>query len=162
MIRLIVLVVAAFLLYVWIRPSRWASVRQWLVPAVVVFLALLYLPAPIDLIPDVGPIGFLDDLVILASAIWWARNQLGARRDRPASERRDSTGPAGSPAGDWDPYEVLGVQPDASATEITRAYRTQLKRYHPDRVADLGVDLQKLAHQKTLEIQRAYEELRSA
>ena len=40
-----------------------------------------------------------------------------------------------------------------------RAYREQLKLYHPDRVADLGPELQQVAHQKTVELQRAYAEL---
>jgi preprotein translocase subunit Sec63 len=61
--------------------------------------------------------------------------------------------------GGWDPYMVLGVARGASRDEIGRAYREQLKRYHPDRVADLGPELQQVAHQKTVELQRAYAEL---
>jgi preprotein translocase subunit Sec63 len=59
----------------------------------------------------------------------------------------------------WDPHAVLGVDPGASRDEIARAYREQLKRYHPDRVADLGPELQQVAHRKTVELQRAYTEL---
>ena len=54
---------------------------------------------------------------------------------------------------------MLGVTRGASAGDITRAYREQMKRYHPDRVADLGEELRQLAHEKTVAIQRAYEEL---
>jgi preprotein translocase subunit Sec63 len=59
----------------------------------------------------------------------------------------------------WDPWAVLGVARGASRDEIARAYREQLKRYHPDRVADLGPELQQVAHRKTVELQRAYVEL---
>ena len=59
----------------------------------------------------------------------------------------------------WDPCAVLGVARGASRDEIVRAYREQLKRYHPDRVADLGPELQQVAHRKTVELQRAYAEL---
>jgi preprotein translocase subunit Sec63 len=59
----------------------------------------------------------------------------------------------------WDPWAVLGVTRGASRDEIAHAYREQLKRYHPDRVADLGPELQQVAHRKTVELQRAYAEL---
>jgi len=59
----------------------------------------------------------------------------------------------------WDPHAVLGVPPGASRDVITRGYHDQLKRYHPDRVADLGAELQELAHRKTIELRRAYDEL---
>ena len=59
----------------------------------------------------------------------------------------------------WDPYTELGVRPGASRDAITRAYHEQVKRYHPDRVADLGVELQRLAHRKTIALRRAYDEL---
>ena len=59
----------------------------------------------------------------------------------------------------WDPWAVLGVTRGASRDEIVHAYREQLKRYHPDRVADLGPELQEVAHRKTVELQRAYAEL---
>jgi preprotein translocase subunit Sec63 len=64
------------------------------------------------------------------------------------------SGPAG-----WDPWAVLGVRRGATREEITRAHREQLKRYHPDRVADLGPELREVAHEKTVALQRAYDEL---
>jgi len=59
----------------------------------------------------------------------------------------------------WDPWAVLGIRRDASHDEIAHAYREQMKRYHPDRVADLGDELRNMAHQKAIDIQRAYTEL---
>lgn len=32
----------------------------------------------------------------------------------------------------FDPYQVLGVAPDATETEVKSAYRRLVKRYHPD------------------------------
>jgi preprotein translocase subunit Sec63 len=86
-------------------------------------------------------------LVIVVSILLW----LGRTRRLPAGR---ATAPG------WDPYAVLGVPSGASPDDVARAYREQMKRYHPDRVADLGPELQELAHRKALDIQRAYAELR--
>ena len=129
----------------------------WLRIAAAGLFVLLYLRSPIDLIPDrLGPIGLLDDLFVLLVFLAWARKQLSAAPPYRAT-RRDSSYPEG-----WNPYRVLGVEPGASSDDITQAYREQMKRYHPDRVADLGEELQQLAHRKAIEIQRAYEELSKA
>jgi preprotein translocase subunit Sec63 len=69
------------------------------------------------------------------------------------------TTPAPRKQSRWDPYAVLGLACGASPEEIARAYHAQMKLYHPDRVADLGRELQELAHRKALDIQRAYVEL---
>ena len=61
--------------------------------------------------------------------------------------------------GPQDPYEVLGLFPGASLEQVKKAHRNLAKRYHPDRVADLGEELRRLAHQKALDIQRAYAEI---
>jgi len=122
--------------------GRWPS---WLVSLAVVVGLYLYLRSPIDLLPDhMGLIGLLDDLVVLSAGIYWLTRRLGA----PA--------PEASPI-PTDPYAVLEVAYGASAEEITRAYRGQLKRYHPDRVAGLGAELQRVAHERTVAIQRAYD-----
>ena len=42
--------------------------------------------------------------------------------------------------------------------EIQRAYREQVKLYHPDRVAHLGEELQELATRKTIELRDAQEQ----
>ncbi len=55
------------------------------------------------------------------------------------------------------PYEVLGVRQGASEDEIKRAYREQVKKYHPDQYGDNP--LKDLAQEKLQEINEAYDAL---
>lgn len=57
------------------------------------------------------------------------------------------------------PYEVLDVDPKADLSQIKKAYYARLAQYHPDKVAHLGPELQKLAEVKTREINQAYQQL---
>jgi curved DNA-binding protein CbpA len=55
------------------------------------------------------------------------------------------------------PYEVLGVKPGASETEIKAAYKELVKKYHPDKYVDNP--LADLAEEKMQEINEAYDTL---
>ena len=126
---------------------------------VVVVGVLLYLRSPIDLIPDrAGGVGLLDDLAALGLGGWYLWRRLG--RPLPAGQpgSQASSEQAGT-AGSLDPWEVLGIPRGASADEVRSAYREKLRQYHPDRVDGLGEEFQQIAHQRTLEIRAAYEEL---
>ena len=56
-----------------------------------------------------------------------------------------------------DPYQVLGVSPNASDEEIKDAYRKLVKKYHPDKFADS--DLAELANEKMKDVNAAYDEI---
>ncbi len=56
-------------------------------------------------------------------------------------------------------YDILGVRPDATPEEIKKAYRKLAKVHHPDNFATGTASQQKIAAEKFVEIQNAYESL---
>lgn len=54
-----------------------------------------------------------------------------------------------------DPYRTLGISPDASDEEVKRAYRTLMKKYHPD--ANINNPDKAGAERRFQEVQEAYE-----
>ena len=56
-----------------------------------------------------------------------------------------------------DPYQVLGISPNASEDDIKRAYKELVKKYHPDQYQDNP--LSDVAEEKMAEINTAYDEI---
>jgi len=90
--------------------------------------------------------------ILLFFALAWMLYRIVARMIGARTARTSST--------PQDPYSLLGLKPGASETEIKEAYHAQIAKYHPDKVAHLGEDLQLLARQKSQAIIEAYESLR--
>ena len=135
------------------------TLKRWLILG-----AVLYFLIPFDVVPDfLGLPGRIDDVVAVALLVWFYRKHI--QQAAGAGPGPDAAGPGrgpqrpaeGVPA--FDPYEVLQVSRAASRREIRAAYRARMHEYHPDKVSHLGEELQRLAHEKSQEIQRAYREL---
>jgi DnaJ-class molecular chaperone len=58
-------------------------------------------------------------------------------------------------------YKLLGVKPTDSMDRIKSAYKTQISKYHPDKVANLGPEIQETAKEQTARLNQAYEHIRS-
>ncbi len=139
------------------------TLKRWLT-----VIAVVYVVFPRDLIPDFlgRGLGLLDDLLLIGLLTYFYRKHLRQHLAREA--RENGTRDWGEPSGraqaaaserPVDPYKVLSIAPSASRETIQAAYKARMNEYHPDKVAHLGEDLQKLAHRKALEIQRAYQQL---
>ena len=55
---------------------------------------------------------------------------------------------------------ILGINENADLTEIKAAYRAMVKLHHPDRFQNSGSEQIKIAEEKFIQIQRAYEYLK--
>jgi hypothetical protein len=53
-------------------------------------------------------------------------------------------------------YDLLDVAPSAPIDEIKRAFRREIAKYHPDKVAHLGKEFQEIAAVKAAELTEAY------
>lgn len=64
-------------------------------------------------------------------------------------------------AGEADPYKILEITPEATESEIKKAYRSLVVKFHPDKIQDLGPSHQKQAEERFLAIQKAYEKIKA-
>ena len=58
-----------------------------------------------------------------------------------------------------DPYKLLNVPNNAKDAEIQKAYRLLAKKYHPDKLRNLGPEHVKGAEEKFRQVQKAYEHI---
>jgi uncharacterized membrane protein YkvA (DUF1232 family) len=142
-------------------------------PPAVVALIILYILSPVDLVPG-RFVGVVDDLLCGIVLVWFLTSWLPRNRHRIYGYRSASQS-AGSNGGarangereaaaqcgksEFDPFQILNIRSGASLNDIRHAYREMLMKYHPDRVAHLGKEFQQLAHDKVIEIRKAYETL---
>src|SRR5438128_11229776 len=55
-----------------------------------------------------------------------------------------------------DYYALLEIASTSSADEVKRAFRSQIARYHPDKVQHLGKEFQAMAANRAAELTEAY------
>jgi len=130
-----------------------------------------YVISMIDLIPGLAPISFLDDLIVVILMVWFFTSWLPKNRHRiywfrPKAQAGPDAGrseahsrPREEASVEFDPFEVLNVRRDASPSELKSAYREMLSKYHPDKVSHLGEEFQRIAHEKVIDIKKAYDAL---
>ncbi len=58
-------------------------------------------------------------------------------------------------------YKILEIPHTATDAEVKKAYRQMAVKYHPDKVAHLGEELQAQANEKFRKVQQAYEEIKA-
>jgi len=59
-----------------------------------------------------------------------------------------------------DYYEVLGIEKGCGDGDVKKAYRKMAVKYHPDKVAHLGKEIQGTAEEKFKAVSDAYNEIK--
>lgn len=57
-------------------------------------------------------------------------------------------------------YQILEIASSATDEEVKKAYRRMAMKFHPDKVAQLGQEVQKAAGEKFKKVQQAYETIK--
>ncbi len=57
-------------------------------------------------------------------------------------------------------YKILEIETSATDEEVKKAYRKMAVKFHPDKVAALGEEIQKAANEKFQKVQQAYENIK--
>jgi DnaJ-domain-containing protein 1 len=94
---------------------------------------------------------------------WGRHNQRDRHRetDQGGDRAREQTRQTNDePPRPW--WQVLGIPDGSTLDEAKVAYYTKVKQYHPDKVIGLGEEFQKLADDKTKEINEAFESAKRA
>jgi hypothetical protein len=87
-------------------------------------------------------------------------HQQPPRGNRQQSQNKEQRTYSSSTRADKSPYDVLGVAPGASLSDITAAYYEQARKNHPDKVANLDPEFRELAERRMKAINAAYQELK--
>ena len=58
-------------------------------------------------------------------------------------------------------FSILKIKPEATIEEIKKAYKDEIKKYHPDKVEHLGDEFKTIADKKSKEINKAYNYFRN-
>jgi DnaJ like chaperone protein len=57
-------------------------------------------------------------------------------------------------------YKILEIESSVSDEEVKKAYRKMALKFHPDKVATLGEEIQRAANEKFQKVQQAYESIK--
>jgi DnaJ-class molecular chaperone len=126
----------------------------------IIAILIIYIISPLDLFPFV-----FDDLIASGFLFYFWRkfkNQKNRKNyySRSQSQPNIKAEPDGSMSLDKS-YKLLNVSSDVSLSEVQKAYKEKMAKSHPDKVAHLSEELQKKAKELTLEINKAYNDIKS-
>jgi DnaJ-domain-containing protein 1 len=86
---------------------------------------------------------------------WQQQQQQQQPRSDQQQQYRQQYRPEPTIADRW--FLILDVPQGASREEVERAYKVKISQYHPDKVAQMGIEIRELAEAKSKEINAAYD-----
>lgn len=90
------------------------------------------------------------------------RNKTRVKEEEYYSHQKFEEEPKAQASKSNDLYSLLGVRYNASKEEIRAAFKNKMMMNHPDKLAALDPELQRIATERTIAIKDAYERLTSS
>ncbi len=122
-----------------------------------IIILIIYIVSPLDLHP------FIFDDIIASGFLYYIWQKFkGQKRQKnyynhtKGESRTNTERGAGDQLRLDDAYRLLHVSPDASWSEIQKAYKERMSKTHPDKVAHLSEKKKKKSRELSLEINNAY------
>ena len=103
----------------------------------------------------------LNILRLIAQYLGISRSDYTSIYERHVGGRYSSNQTFSQSSNHKDPYKVLGITSEASDDEVRKAYRKMALKYHPDRVAGMGEEMQRNAAEQMKEINAAYDHIKT-
>jgi DnaJ-domain-containing protein 1 len=126
----------------------------------IIAILIIYIISPLDLFPFV-----FDDLIASGFLFYfWRKFKNQKNRENYYSRSQSQPNIKGEPAGSMSldkSYKLLNISSDVSLSEVQKAYKEKMAKSHPDKVAHLSEELQEKAKELTLEIIKAYNDIKS-
>ncbi|OHC01639.1 MAG: hypothetical protein A3H23_09450 [Planctomycetes bacterium RIFCSPLOWO2_12_FULL_40_19] len=127
---------------------------------ILIIILIIYIVSPLDLHPLI-----FDDLIAsgVLYYIWQKFTKQKGQRNY-YSRGRSQTNTKAKPYSEMSLEEAhrrLHVRSDAPWEEVQKAYKERMAKSHPDKVSHLSEELQKKAKDLTLEINKAYNIIKS-
>ena len=125
-----------------------------------IIILIIYIISPLDLFPFV-----FDDLIASGFLFYFWRkfkNQKNQKSYYSRSKSQTNINAGSDRTMNLDEsYKLLNVSSDAPLSEVQKAYKEKMAKSHPDKVAHLSEELQKKAKELALEINNAYNNIKS-
>ena len=125
-----------------------------------IIILIIYIISPLDLFPFV-----FDDLIASGFLFYFWRkfkNQKNQKSYYSRSKSQTNINAGSDRTMNLDEsYKLLNVSSDAPLSEVQKAYKEKMAKSHPDKVAHLSEELQKKAKELALEINKAYNNIKS-
>ncbi len=121
-----------------------------------IIILIIYIVSPLDLHPFI-----FDDILASGFLYYFWQKFKGQRKqgnhyNYTKGGSRTKTKWADSQVSLDGAYRLLHVSPDASLSEVQKAYKERMVKVHPDKVTHLSEELQEKSKELSIEINKAY------